>query len=185
MSIVTVRDKDGRLGATRNGYSLIEVLLVLSLIGLAAASVSIRWSSIYRNARFESNVARVIDIDMKARRHAASRNQMCRLIYDLDAQFIRSSRWVESAEKLQTARLMGTTRIAEVRIPKLQSDSSTITLDISGNGAAATYAVRLMQQGNSRWIVFAGRTGQAEVYDEASEFDKAFAAIESQRFNAH
>lgn len=171
--------------ATRVGFSLIEVLVVVALVGLAAAAVSIRWSSIYQDAKLQSNVEKVIDIDMKARRHAVSRNLVCRLEYDEDEQTIRSTRWVDGIEKLKTSLIASPTKLVELRILDSGDQRDKAILRISGSGATITYAVHLQQKEKHRWIVFAGRTGDAKVYDDEAEFEEASRVLESRRFNAH
>ncbi len=164
----------------RNGFSLIELMVVLLLISLVMVSVTIQWSGIYRNATFQSEVERIKDADFKARRHATNVNRACRLIFNFDSQTIGSSRWVDGKEKLVQLKLDGQAQLSSIRGIDESASNGKWTLPITKNGAAPTYAVEISHGGKSKWVLFAGRTGQTTMIDEMSQVDAIFRSLRVQ-----
>ena len=161
----------------RSGFSLIELMVVLLLISIVTASVSIRWADIYQRAKFRPEVEKVIEADFKARRHAANRHRACKLVFDFDAQKVSSSRWVEGRETFVSQSLKQGTRITGIRTIQNSTTTGVETLPVSNNGATATYALELSQNGQQKWILFAGRTGQTKLLDEAKPIDAIFNSL--------
>lgn len=164
----------------RTGFSLIEVLSVLVLVSLVAVSVTLRWGDMYRDVQHQAQIEKIIDVDFKARRHATGRHRICRLIFDLDKQSIRSSRWVDGVEKFVQHHLKGGTRISKIRsVSRVDSDNQ-IEITVSDLGATPTYALQLTHDDDFRWIVFAGRTGQSKIVEDGKEVDELFASLQSE-----
>jgi prepilin-type N-terminal cleavage/methylation domain-containing protein len=161
------------------GFSLIEMLAVLSIVSVVMVSVSIRWGSVYRKARLTATIERVISFDFKARRHAMQQNRRGRLLYDLDDnRMIKSSRWVDGTEKMASTEIDKLSLLERFRTSQNESSDGIIQLQVSNLGSTPTYCIEIDQGGERRWIVFAGRTGQAEVYEDQQQADEFFAALE-------
>lgn len=161
----------------RRGFSLIELLVVLLLISIVTASVSIRWADVYQRAKLQSVLEKLIDVDFKARRHAANRNRPCQLVFDFDAQTVGSSRWVDGAEKFVMSTLPQGIRFTGIRTIGDSVSSGKESVSIFNIGATPTYALEVSQNEQTRWIVFAGRTGQAKVFEDAKKVDEVFKSL--------
>ena len=163
--------------SSRDGFSLIEMLCVLVLISMISVSVSLNWVGMYQDVQHKAQIEKIIDVDFKARRHAADRHKNCQLIFDLQQQTIQSSRWVQGKEKFIPSRLATGNQISKVRTTSNQVSEKQLVIPVSDLGATPTYAVQLMHQEESRWIIFAGRTGQSQTVEEESEVDELFASL--------
>ncbi len=164
----------------RAGFSLIEVLAVLTLMSLVLVAISFRWNEPYQAVRFQSDLERLIDFDFKARRHAISRNRDSWLLYDLDRNAIDASRWVDSAEKRIGIQLGEGIRIKEFVTATGQATSGQAQLKIYADGSTSTYAVLIGHGEQQRWIVFAGRTGQTQITDELNDVETLFKKLHIQ-----
>lgn len=170
---------------SKRGFSLVEVIVVISLMSLLVAMVSFRWTKPYQAAKFRSMVERVVDFDFKARRHTLTTNRPGTLVYQLDSKTIESTRWVGQEEKMLTMELDSTTAINGIAtVDGLQSDNG-LQFALSPVGATTTYAAHFTAEGQSQWVVFAGRTGQATFLKEYSDVEAIFRQLRLQGADAH
>lgn len=169
----------------RAGFSLIELLAVLTLISLFVVSISIRWSGPYNEIKFKSDIERLVDFDFKARRHATSRNRECRLIVEFESNIVHASRWQNGKEQLLPLVLGGGTSIAQLLISNGRATSGIPQLGIGPDGSTKTYAILLQQGGKQRWIVFAGRTGQPLITSDKEDVETIFKEMLAQGTDAN
>jgi type II secretory pathway pseudopilin PulG len=155
------------------------MLAVLSILSLVMVTVSIRWGDVYKRSRLKATVERVIDFDFKARRHAIQQHRNGTLSYNLDNhRTLKASRWVRGVEKRISMDTDSLNRIESIRTARSKASDEIIELPISNLGATPTYCVEIKQGDEQRWIVFAGRTGQSEVFEKSEDADEVFATLE-------
>lgn len=155
----------------RRGFSLIEILAVLAVVSLLTAVVSVRWSSVYREAVAASTVTRLKEFDAKTRLHLLDRRKSGKIIYDLNSHTVKGSRWSGTSEKSIGFHLPATVRLIDSRGTTV--DGNRWTINIREDASAETYAIKLRQFKKVFWIVFVGQTGQViqtELENELNDF---------------
>ena len=176
----------------RKAFTLLEVMAVVTLMGLLAGATA--WS-LAQDARKSSRAKVVADIahaDRMARLAAGQGGQACRLRFDLDHQRLcRLTGPDDEAQQAHAMTLPKGCRIDRVVTagPDLAGDTSgATTIAFSSAGRSDSYAVRVVFEdgatgkdatdglGESVWIVFAGLTGQTTLVSDEDQLDKLFAA---------
>lgn len=192
----------------RGGFTLVEVMVVVTLMGLVAASTA--WS-LAEDARSSSRtkvVADIVHADRMARLAAQRRGQPCMLQFDLQRHRLwRVTGPVGSGETSHVTTLPGRSRIDRILTAagESSSDITTTSADAglamvrySRTGCSDSYALRLMFEdggageshpdelsGGSAWMVFAGLTGQLTLVQNEAEVEKIFAMLANGRADAN
>ncbi len=169
----------------RDGFSLVELLAVLTLMSLVMLMVTVRWNEPYQAARFQSDIERVIDADMKVRRHAFANKRPCRIIFDFENNTVQSSRWIDGKETLLGFKLYSTINLRSIQTASGTSSKRKRQIEIRPDGSGLTYALEINQSGISKWVMFAGRTGQPHTTDQLSDVKTLFKTIKTQRTDTH
>jgi len=146
---------------SRNAFTLIEMMIVASLLGLLATAVIVNVDSYTDRGRLEAAANRLGSINKIARLAGQMRGQPVRLIYDLDEQVIR---WSESRYSLGSS-----LRIAWVQTgPTDRFDKGQVVLNIAPGGLVPGHAVAVTDSRQTTivcWI--AAATAQLRCYQEA------------------
>ena len=156
----------------QGGFSLIELMTVLAIVGLITALVSIRWSSIYRKAIAESEVARIEHFDGKTRLHLLDRRLPGKIIYDFQTNSVSGTRWSEGRAKTISFKLSDAVRMVDSK--GLTVEGNKRSVDVLGDASTPNYAIKLDLVDKQFWILFAGQTGQAIRFEKESELDSFF-----------
>ncbi|MFA7236019.1 MAG: type II secretion system protein [Phycisphaeraceae bacterium] len=164
--------------ACRRGLTLIEVMAVVALMGLAAGATA--WSmagDVSRNNR-QATITRIEYADRMARIAADRMGQRCVLRFDIDAQQLRRV-MTDAAGDEQASHTLALPR--ECRLDRVvrsgdSCDSGQTEIAYSTGGRSASYAARLTfeRDKESVWLVFAGLTGQVVIVHDEQEAEKLF-----------
>jgi type IV fimbrial biogenesis protein FimT len=141
----------------QRGASLIELLLVVAIVAIAAAICGPPWSALA--ARQESwAVTRAIAGELRlARQLAMSRHARVRVVVDVDAATVRTELADEGASVLRSYELAGKRTIVESL-----SNGAYVTFHPSGRSATANTIVLRDRQHNKR-VITIGITGKVTV----------------------
>lgn len=197
----------------RTGFTLIEVMAVVALLGLLAGAVV--WSMTDEAKRWSRADAagQIAHADRRARIAARRLGRPCALRFDLDRQVVyRVTLDVAGTEAPgHVLALPVGHRIDRIVFARAASstfgpggpaargkDSGVVDVAYSTAGRSASYAVRLVSADRSggrnapagsddggRWLVFAGLTGQMVLDHDDDEVDNLFAALATGRPDAH
>ncbi|MGB0766890.1 MAG: pilus assembly FimT family protein [Phycisphaeraceae bacterium] len=198
--------------AQPTGFTLIEVMAVVALIGLLAAATAWSLADDARSASRADVIDRLAYTDAQART-AARRFGSSTLRLDLNRQRI----WIESPSlatgETETSHALAMpmgfrldavtwidptpmTRDSSRRRARVTEDKGDIALPISSEGITRTYAVRFTgpasdaQQAQtqapraSTWLLFAGTTGLVTTHPDEDEIETIFDTLAKTRLDA-
>jgi len=168
-------------GRNHRGFTLVELLVVIALIGLLAGLTMTRMGSVTHRARLQAEVERLAALDGALRSHAARHAAACRLKLDLDAGEIER---VSGGEDriARTLALSGAVRLSRFLSATRDTGHGTIHVDYSPQGTSESFALQLqVGDGESRWLLFAGVTGQITEWEEQRDVERILHTLHSTR----
>lgn len=165
------RRQHTRTRSDRVGFTLIEIMLVITIIGLIAATVTIRLSSLTRGARFEWAIGHAMSLDASARVYAKTHDRPVALQFELGTNQLQRAFGKSQADRRELS-LGDSVTIRRLVSQAKDSSSGKATVDYSREGRSQTYAIEIVGHGKSAqsvWLLFVGATGQVE--RQESEFE--------------
>jgi prepilin-type N-terminal cleavage/methylation domain-containing protein len=183
----------------RRAFTLIEVLAVVALLGLLAGATAWSLAGAAQRATFDEVAGRIAHADRMARFAGQRIGRPTVLTIDLDKQWLirriaREDGSVETAPALGVPRDMRIERVVlageprsgdmNTRRPGRHIDRGQVEIAYSTHGRSVTYGLRLEGEDDSRWLVFAGLTGQMTEIDDEDEVDNLFELLTSGRPDA-
>ena len=136
-----------------SGFTLIEVMAAIVIMGLLSAAVVVNLAGRTRAARAEDVVGRIEQYDSLARAAARRTGAADVLTVDLTRGEIRRS-------GTPMFRLGDSVKLARLLLPGRRIECGVATAPISLDGRSPSYAVKLEgPNGEARWLFFAGLTG--------------------------
>lgn len=153
------------------GFTLLEMTAVLMVMALVAAAVTLSLAATQRRAGAADAVEELIRFDLLARHYARHQGRPVRLAVDLRANRLLRAEDGQDGQDKETACPLGASfTLGEVVVAGKHIDQGRTALWVSDRGYSPTYALRLDGPSLRRWILFAGPTGQASVFDDEKEF---------------
>ncbi|MFN0008175.1 MAG: GspH/FimT family pseudopilin [Planctomycetota bacterium] len=142
-------------GTHRAGFSMVEILAVIVILGLIATLVSVNWNAILPTAELHSSVRELASAIQGARSEAIARNAVFKIEYDLDRHRYRTNTpfrlggglapteeeriafdWIELPESV---------RFHRIQIDGIEYASGMVFVRFDPLGAASGHIVRLVQ----------------------------------------
>ncbi|MEM9942047.1 MAG: prepilin-type N-terminal cleavage/methylation domain-containing protein [Planctomycetota bacterium] len=173
------------IGSNRRAFSLIEVLAVITIISMVVAAAGLRWSILYERAVFQTAVERIIDEEARARKYVEQSRHSGWIWFDCPNSSLTSFRLVSGKETQNRYRLPQSVTLAGVyTLNGFQSDFNQ-KIFINYPSATPTYAIQLVSNEQSQWILFAGISGQPQLLNHEKEVSKIFASLKTQGVNTY
>jgi type II secretion system protein H len=142
------------------GFTLVELVAVLTIVAIFAGAASLSLRGPRQAARLESAVERLTMVDRQLREHARHYGRSEQLTICPNTGRIAAVAHDGRKTPIAPFQLDGRV-IEQVAIGERRSDCDEVTIDYTGQGRSATFAVRLRgPEGKSHWLLFAGATGQ-------------------------
>lgn len=158
------------------GFTLLEVMAVLVIVGLFAAAVTLTPSGWFASARFDEVADHVTFMDQLARQRARRGDREVELTFDLPAGRIER-RDVDGEHHVTMPRGYEMTDMIVRRQP---DGRRLVTVPVDRAGYTPSYALRIVGPDHqSRWIIIAGLSGQAIMLDGEKELCDAFNRLAS------
>jgi prepilin-type N-terminal cleavage/methylation domain-containing protein len=158
------------------GFTLLEVMAVLIIVGLFAAAVTLTPSGWFASARFDEVADQVTFMDQLARQRARRGDRQVELTFDLPGGRIER-RDVDGEHHITLPRGYEMTNLI---VNRQSGGRRLVKVAVDRSGYSPSYAVRIIGPDHeSRWILIAGLSGQAITLDGDKELDDAFDKLAS------
>ena len=170
----------------RPAFTLIELSVVLALMGLMLAVAAVSFKDPYRRAQSQYAVEQVVHADRRLRDHARRFGRSAELTIDLERGLIHATE--QTAERRSDKgplALRFASPVDRVVLGRRHIDYGRASIHFSTSGRSKTYALRLRGADRvSRWLLFAGETGQVTVSEHEKEINDLFQVLHSERIDA-
>ena len=170
----------------QRGFTLLELLVVLTLVALLTAVVVFKLRVPYRRARAGEVAERIAFTDGLMRSHARNFSKAARLVFELD----RGSVHVETGEHNRDSHfafeIPPGVQLEEVWLAGKTTRRGRVVVESPSHGVTPSYAVRLStRHGPDRWLLFAGLTGQVTHMENERDVQQVFAYLDTPGIDAH
>ncbi len=175
----------------RRGFTLVEVLAVVVLLGLLAGATAWSLAENARRSSLEHIVGRIAHVDRTTRIAAERFGEVQTLRFDLDRGRLQRVAPGNAGEARgsHVSSIPAPFRIAELLLPQTggraeRFDAGAVEIACSSGGRSKSYAARVDSPEESVWLVFSGLTGQMILIEHESDVDDIFALLEAGRPDA-
>ena len=164
----------------RNGFTLIELMVVVVIIGLITTSVVLRTGGITHQARVKWSIDRIQSTDQLLREFSYRNNQLANLEFELGQGALKY--YFNNDEKTGTTYQLsrGIKILGYLNRDKFLDQDSHETLNVSYSlqGTTTTYALQIGQTSqDSIWLLFSGLTGQVTQWEDRNAVESILKTI--------
>jgi prepilin-type N-terminal cleavage/methylation domain-containing protein len=141
----------------RYAFSLIELVMVLTISTLVMAAVTVNWTASLYDISLKSAVEALIYFDETTRSHAIANSKPCVIVFYPGSSEGTASRWNngrEYSKKLQLGK--------KAVVSHLGPTESPVT--ITPEGTSPNYYVAVAVGERTAWLLFYGGTGQSRIF---------------------
>jgi type II secretion system protein H len=142
-----------------SGFTLVELTVVLLIMGIVAAAVTLKMSGPVSRVKLQDVVKQVKQFDTLTRSYTRQQGKAVRVNVDLSEN--RISRLDDEGEPLgRPLQLPSNFKIEKCLIASQQDASDMALLKYNSQGMTHSYAIKLADKLQSKWIIIIGLTGQ-------------------------
>lgn len=165
-------------GRPRRGYTLLELSVVVTLLGLASGLAVVKLQARLAEARLGDLLTRIEDLDARARSYAVRRGVALRIVLDHAESRIRVQQGEEALPGYEVA-YDGITKTKSAWSSSAGHTNEPLTIPIDYNGVSEAYAVEVqMKTGDTTWLLMRGAGGTVQLEEgRARRFMADIAAI--------
>lgn len=168
----------------RKAFSLIELMVVLTLMAIVVAVVTIGFNRPYRATQFQRDVEAIVHFDSLIRKRTINANQVGLLTINLDEAQLRYATLARPRRENARKNLSQTSSIVMVRTAQKSLDHGSISIPFNAAGSSPTYAIQISSKTDTVWLVFAGGSGQNLIIETKDEVDEIFKMLQTQGVDA-
>lgn len=162
----------------RPGFTLLEMLVVVSVLALLAAVVATRIGGVHRRAAFEQAVAQWEFLDQQMRLEARRHNRPAELQIELGTGRLTLIRDVNDNNKGSIQSLGGNVRVTRYVSATRNAESGVVNVTYGPHGTSDSFAVKLQSaSGQHQWMLVAGLSGQMTRLEKDSEVEDVLRTI--------
>ena len=164
----------------RDGFTLLEIAVVVFIAALLAAVVSVAFARTLGEKRLENVVGALKEIDSEARRRARREGTPGVVRFDLGRGTITQEvvRTRDPPKEYRLSRRLRIERLLVAGDDGRRSTHGVVAIPVSTNGQTPSYAVFLSgrEEEDATVLLFAGLSGQVRVLDDRDEAEELFGA---------
>ena len=162
------------------GFTLIEVVAVIAIMGLLVVAVSIHVPNWFSSAGLNSVIDQLVYLDRLARERAKRSGEPVVLVFDLESGEWRREQQKGSTVRAHRFQLPRGYSVEQVQTVYEHVESGEAMISCSVRGHTPTYALLLTGPSDRRrWMVVMGITGQAVELDHDQEVNDLFISLAS------
>lgn len=153
------------------GFTLLELLVVVTIVSLVAGVVTVRLTGMTTKARWEWSLGELVQSDAMLRSLAKSRRTPLRCEIDLPSGTVRQFHRRGSSRPIEKT-LANRIEIIRFLTAKQDVSAGKIEIHYTSAGASPTYALGVRPIGKEHpptWLVFIGATGMMERLEDERE----------------
>ena len=167
-----------------DAFSLVELIAVLVIVSLVAASVSLRLSGPVRQAALDDLAGRIAAFDRRARVSARRHDRDMQMVFDLSRGEIACAAVGEAERRGVPVTMPRGCRLTAVVVAGgtgtggQKTSVGRAVVRVSRRGLSPTYAACIeTQRGERTWLLAAGLTGKVTRFDDDAAVREVFAAL--------
>lgn len=162
------------MNSQRSAFSLIELVTVLTIIGLVIATVSLNWLAPLREAQFSETIRKIQSIDQQTRLHARSRLANTWVEFEIGNGKVRYSKYSnQGKESTLVYQLPNDHQVVQIKTATQKISQGVFRYPINQFGISESIAIQIADGNRNQWVVILGGTGQSKAYDDESQFEIA------------
>jgi prepilin-type N-terminal cleavage/methylation domain-containing protein len=180
--ITLTNRKDDRVTAssvtrrTGKGFTLIELVVVVAIIGMLLASVAIRFDSLTVSARLRASAREIASTIGLAHSRASSTGRAQTLVFDTDNQqywIDSSSEEGDASESPRIRSLYRSIAFKDIQVgEELYGERGTLSIEISPLGVTSACMIHLEAEGGGEMTLeVCPLTGSVRFYDGYREYE--------------
>jgi prepilin-type N-terminal cleavage/methylation domain-containing protein len=154
----------------RRGFTLIEVMIAVMILGLLAGLATWSFSGPLRRARFEEAMEQIRYLDSTSRRLARETGRRVEMVIDAGSGVVSRGDY--------SAQLPAGVRVE--RVVTLAGEQGAVTrVGVSAVGLSPSYALRLAGADWRRWVFVSGLSGEVRVISDDAQVAEIFEVARS------
>jgi type II secretion system protein H len=160
-----------RSNRRRSGFTLIELMAVLVLMGLISATAVLRFSGTTRRAQFEWSLERAMAADRRMRTHSGTCGRPASLAFEIGSGRLECA-FGSQREATSNVELGARTHITRFLTARRHVETGKVEIPYDPYGHSETFAIEIEGPGDrSTWILFAGLTGQTRRLEDRRDVE--------------
>jgi len=166
----------------RHAFTLLEMLVTVSLAAVIAAVAAVSFAGAHRAARSADVADQVARYDRLTREWSRRFGRAGQLTFDLDQAIVARGPAPENASRDETVpadlHLPGGFHIERLVTSRGSALAGRVSLPCSTRGQMPSYAMAISgPKGQVQWVIVAGLTGNVRPAQDASEVEDIFKAL--------
>lgn len=170
-----------------NGFTLIEILLVASLVVMLVGGAVLSLRGPLNRARFEHELSRIEFLENTARSQAKGSREPIVIEFDPNTDQFTMLKEFGGKETAKVVSHAGPCDLTSVRLPNRDWLAEPFQLLIAPSGESATYGLKFENPSNNEHVMFvvSGISGQWIRCENEEEADELFRLLETPRLDTH
>jgi prepilin-type N-terminal cleavage/methylation domain-containing protein len=165
---------------TDAGFTLIEIVIAITIMALLAAGVALSFNRPMNKARRVQAIEQVRYLDVSSRDFARRFGRNVEIAFDLSENRLER-REGASHDATFSAQIGSPFRIDAVWTVRERVDDGEAAITVSSLGVSQSYAVKLSGPDGATWVIMSGLAGETATYANDEQVQAIFAKIAPRR----
>ena len=166
----------------KNGFTLLEMTVVLAILALAASLVAVNYREPVNNARLEHAFETIKRLDQRVRQWCKANNVPARITVDLDRGIFAAATESGTPLSIPEAKIPDGMKLKELRMMGENRFGRDTIIPYTSKGTAPCWAYSITYSGNrEKYQFIIGATGQSIPFDNEDaliRFERLYERVE-------